>query len=532
MFRRVRRRLLRLVPLVALALAAIPAIAAIVNRGGGDRIAVAAGQPLVDPSSPPPKIPGKPTVVMILMDEFPVDAMLDATGEIDSVRYPNFASLAATGTWYRNASTVYDSTTKAVPEVLDAKLPHRGGHASYRDHPRSVYDLFGRRGYRIVRSEEATSVCPPRYCRDARASRPPILPMLARGRRERLERFIDSIDDDTPRFYFKHVLLPHGPYLFLPSGRQTRRDWQDPIPGMNSPRGFGDRFLSQHNHQRMLLQIGFMDRELGRLFTGMRRNGSFDKSLIALTADHGMAYEVGVKDRRTVTRSNIDEIAPVPFFVKAPGQRRGRTDRSYVRTIDLVPTIADILNVRMPYRAAGRSAFSRASKRRRYVRMIKRDFSGTITVPARTMERRRRALVRRKLALFGSGDIRTLYTGIGPNRKLLGRRAADLRPAGLGRVRARIAFASEMRNVSPGSVVLPTQVAGAIEGGARGAKRDVAVAVNGRIEAVGRTFYLRASRQESFAVMVPEIALRPGRNVVEVFEVSQRGASLRLLGRT
>ena len=509
------------------------AIFAILIHGGGDGdgTAAAAGQPLVDPSSPKPKIPRRPIGVMIVMDEFPIDAMLGPDGQIDATRYPNFASLAATGTWFRNATTVYDSTTRAIPEVLDGKLPRKKSDPTFKTHPRSVYDLFGRRGYRIVRNEEATSICPPRYCRGARAKRPAILPLLARGRRERLDRFIRSIRPGPPTFYLKHVLLPHGPYMFLPSGRQTRRAFQDPIAGMNSPRGFGDRFLTDHNQQRFLLQIAYMDRELGRMFTLMRQNGTFDTSLIVVTADHGMAFEVGVKDRRTATRANIDEIAPVPLFIKAPGQRRGRTDRSYVRTIDIVPTMADVLNIRMPYRADGRSAFSRAIRRRRFVRMIERGFTGTLTISAGAMERRRRALVRRKLRLYGSGDFRSLYTGIGPNRHLIGQRVAALRPAGVGAVRATIVGAADMRSVTPGSIVLPTHVAGAVKGGARGAKRDVAVAVNGTIEAVGRTFYLSGSGQEGYAMMVPERSMRPGVNLVEVFEVSDRGRSLRLIAR-
>ena len=55
--------------------------------------------------------------------------------------------------------------------------------------------------------------------------------------------------------------------------------------------------------------------------------------------------------------------------------------------------------------------------------------------------------------------------------------------------------------------------------------------MNGRIEAVGRTFYLRGSRQESFAVNVPESSLRPGRNSVEVFQVTNGGRTLQLIGR-
>ena len=67
---------------------------------------------------------------MIVMDEFPVDLMLGPDGRIDAVRYPNFAALAATGTWFKNASTVYDSTTKAIPAVLDGRLPRRAAHAT------------------------------------------------------------------------------------------------------------------------------------------------------------------------------------------------------------------------------------------------------------------------------------------------------------------------------------------------------------------------------------------------------------------
>jgi len=518
--------------LLAILLAAGAAFA-VVSAGRDDSEkaahASAVASPIIDPEAARTQIPRKPPVVMIQLDEFPVDIMLREDGRIDAVRYPVFAALAATGTWFRNAHTVYDSTTKATPAVFDGKLPKAETPPTYEGHPRTVFDLFGLRGYRIVKSEEATSLCPPRYCPGALPQRPLILPLLQRGRRERLERFFAQIKPGKPAFYMKHVLLPHGPYLFLPSGKQTRMGFRDPIPGMNSPTGFGDRFLTQHNQQRLQLQVAYTDHQLGRLFERMVANGTFDSALIVITADHGFAFEVGVRDRRIVTRSNIDEIAPVPLFIKAPGQRRGKTSGAYVRTTDIVPTMTDILNVKLPYRADGRSAFSRAVTRRRFVRMIRRGFTGTITVSARRMEARRRANVRAKLRLFGSGDIRTLYTGIGPNRSLLGRNPADLRPAGLGTVRASISEAANLGAVRPSSLLLPTQIGGPVRGGKRGAKRDIAVAVNGRIEAVGRTFYLRGSTQEGFAVNVPEASLRPGRNAVEIFQVT--AGRLQLIGR-
>jgi hypothetical protein len=71
-------------------------------------------------------------------------------------------------------------------------------------------------------------------------------------------------------------------------------------------------------------------------------------------------------------------------------------------------------------------------------------------------------------------------------------------------------------------------VAGRIEGSGPRRERDIAIAVNGRIEAVGRSFHLRGENVESYSVMVPEDSLREGRNRIEVLQVSDDGAMARL----
>ena len=71
----------------------------------------------------------RPHVVLLVLDEFPGDSLLGPQGRIDPVRYPGFAALAADATWFRNAYSVYDSTTKAVPLILDGMRPRRGSEA-------------------------------------------------------------------------------------------------------------------------------------------------------------------------------------------------------------------------------------------------------------------------------------------------------------------------------------------------------------------------------------------------------------------
>ena len=68
---------------------------------------------------------------------------------------------------------------------------------------------------------------------------------------------------------------------------------------------------------------------------------------------------------------------------------------------------------------------------------------------------------------FGSGDLAGLFTGIGPNRELIGREAASLaRAAGGPEAQAAIAQAGLFARVRRASGVVPTQVAGDLPGGA------------------------------------------------------------------
>ena len=146
---------------------------------------------------------------------------------------------------------------------------------------------------------------------------------------------------------FHHQVFPHQPWEFLPSGRRYRGD-PDPFEGgLSSPVASTTPFLTHQNQQRFLLQVGFVDRELGLLLDRLERTGLFDGALLVVTADHGISFDIGVSERRAVSQGKIAEVAPVPFFVKAPHQRHSRVRRAYVHTIDVLPTIADVLGLKL-----------------------------------------------------------------------------------------------------------------------------------------------------------------------------------------
>jgi hypothetical protein len=88
--------------------------------------------------------------------------------------------------------------------------------------------------------------------------------------------------------------------------------------------------------------------------------------------------------------------------------------------------------------------------------------------------------------------------------------------------------ASLFAHVSSRGRLLPTRVTGQIHGVPVGRHHDLALAVNGRIRAVGRSFDLTQKQREFFSFLVPETALRPGANRLELFAVRAGGTLARI----
>ncbi len=466
--------------------------------------------------------------MLLILDEFPVDTLTRPGGQIDADRYPGFASLARTSTWFRGGHAVYDSTTKAVPAILDGRSPRKGSQPGYAGHPDSIFTLLAGLGYGVVADESVSPLCPPAVCPDEAESPRDVLAELREAERPvRLRGWIDSIRPrDRPTLYVHHALLPHEPWIYLPSGRPVRPPGIDPIGAINRPNGFGDPDLTDHNQLRHLLQVGFVDREVGALVRHLRAVHMLRRALVIVVADHGYAFEVGVKDRRKVTASNVDQIAPVPFFVKTPGQEHGRVSDALVANFDVVPTVAEVLGVGVPWRHESRSVFSEAREDVDRVRIPTRDFRDVIEIGRHDLERRRELIRLRRAQRYGTGLESRLFLGdawasayrIGPHPELIGRvppRGSGARPSSL---RARPVNAGLLADVSATSPVFPARLTGQIEGGGD-TGRDLAVAVNGRIWAVGRSFHLEDQRPEYFSLMVPDRALHAGRNSAELLEV-------------
>jgi hypothetical protein len=507
-------------------------------------------------------------VVVLVLDEMASSSLLDSHGRIDATRYPNFAALARQATWYRNATTVADVTTAAVPALLSGRRPTADDLPIQSDFPHNLFTMLGP-GYHLKVEEPITDLCPERLC--GVEQKPPLSTRLRRladdlsvvslhllapddvedrlpavdrsfagfrkqqrrnqpaaksaGSEETFEnriaetgRFLAGMERDEPEatLHLLHLGLPHVPWQYLPSGGQYAINGQD-LPTLSDEHWGRNRWMVEQAYQRFLLQVGFADRVLGRVMARLRAQGLWDKALFVLAADHGVSFHAD-QERRSVSRATLADIAGIPLFVKLPRQRSGGLDESAVRSIDVLPTIAATIGVQPPRDAQGALLGDAPPAQR--VEVFRRK-GGEVTAPFAVFKRLQAQAVARKVSLFGEDDAGRGLLQIGPDGDLVGRPATQLSVQRGGGVRGELDGARLLASYRPDGPVVPAFVSGSLTGSPSSPTR-LLVVVDGRI--AGSTYSYDLGGNTFFSSMVPEGALQAGANEVRLIRVSGSGA--------
>jgi Sulfatase len=508
-------------------------------------------------------------VLMVIFDALPTSSLLAEDGGIDGTRYPHFARLASLSDWYRNATTVANSTDQAVPAILSGRCPDPSGPAPLASvYPDNLFTWLGP-GRRLEVTETLTALCPDALCgpeptpwrrRTAELARDSALVYLhrllprawARGiprvdttwggfgdgggsagglaganQRQRskkpgqVERFGASLerlgearrpgeagqrsDSHEPLLYFFHLGVPHEPYLFLPSG-QRYREGEEPA---GTTRVFGDDpLIPLHSLERHLLQVGFADLLLGRLLDRLEAAGRLDEALLVVTADHGTAF-LPSTPRRDVVAANAPEVLAIPLFIKRPGQRAGRALDARVQTVDILATIADELRAPRPEWVDGRSALEVESR-------------GTLSCPAgitglpEVAPREVADAAARTQALFAVDPV---FPVVATRADLLGRWVDELLCAEAGELDLRLDRPQLFAEVEPAGDFVPAEIVGTASKVVGSGEIAVAVAINGTVRATTRTYRLGGQPSPIWSATVKPSAFTAGENRVELFEI-------------
>ncbi len=515
------------------------------------------------------------SIVMLVFDELPMTSLLNHEGSIDGERFPNFARLRAVCGWFRRATTVAHNTAHALPAMLTGRYPEGGPRPpNRRGHPENLFAVLeGSLNLNVL--EYITDLCG-ESCDDSRAVRTRrerwlpaltdigaiysalvladagptlgdgwsgfwrrslLLPADARRdhleshdpprRYARFERRLATFPDRT--LHYLHLKLPHVPWQFVPSGSVYATEGRFPHGLRNGQWWSGTEWEVVQAQQRHLLQTQYADTLLGRLLDELDRLRRFDESLIIVTADHGAAFRRG-EPRRAATPTNVIDVSHVPLLVKLPGQRRARTDDRNVQTIDILPTIADVLDFAIPWRVDGVSLLSSAprSPEKRVYRGTKKVGAGEVLAFSSARVEEWREAVETAAGRFPESDL--FVVGPEPrDRALLGRPAAP-RSTSMARARADLRGSEELHDIALGDARLadrfvPSHVMGTLKlEETVSTQVRIAVVLDGVVRAVTETYGpMPAASLDFTALLDPALFDEGGRPWLELFVISGEG---------
>jgi hypothetical protein len=498
-------------------------------------------------------------VVEVVLDEFPLMSILDGNGRVDAALFPNFARLAATSTWYRNTTTVAPNTSSAVPAILTGDMPEERTPPVATEYPDNLFTLLGSE-YEMNVHESISQLCPVDVCGDPKhapaqssfgglvddawlvwrqfaspTDEDATIDLALRNSPtadEALQtgaNFVDSLEPSSrPRVDFLHVLLPHQPWHYLPTG-------QDNTELKGSARGtafyhWGAEEAVLQGRQRHLFNVQAADRMIGDVIDKLERIGAWEDTLFVVTADHGFSF-VPKQPIRGVSADNYHEVIWIPLFVKLPGQTSPEVDDRPVLSIDVLPTIADVLGADAPFDVEGRSTLGEA--RNDGARPVI-DWKLNLAEPTTEDELLEldgpsgfeKVLEGRASAARGDPALR-LYK-IGPYADLLGQPVEPLVDDSNGSPRGVIDAEDSFDRVDPDARKIPWQyIEGTIEGQPTG--QPIAVAVNGRVASFAwASAPFLAPRADFWASLPPQMMAR-GRNDVGVYLIEGPPSSPRLV---
>lgn len=131
--------------------------------------------------------------------------------------------------------------------------------------------------------------------------------------------WIESVPREQPMFLWIHLYDPHAPY--------------------SAPAPFGAEFATNPYDG----EVAYVDQQVGRVLDTLRLRGSLDDSLVIVVADHGESLGEHGEDEHGVFL--YESVTRVPLIVAGPRARRGHVVTEQVRTVDLMPTVLDLLGL-------------------------------------------------------------------------------------------------------------------------------------------------------------------------------------------
>ncbi len=496
------------------------------------------------------------SVIWLVFDELPLSSLVTPSGAIREDWFPNFASLAEESVWFRNTVTVSSDTDRAVPALLSGALPVDSTGVAVdpmaANYPTSVFQLL-RNSHGLFAYEPITRLCVFDECSQlgprqtlgalirgiigdlAVVSGHAILPDsdsflpridLAWGgfaqtafrdawspnRAAEIGSIVGDLElVEEPALVVLHLIqLPHRPYQFDDQGRE--------IPGGYVEHDDAGQWSSDRRLQRQLLQVGYTDVVLGEIIDSLQRSGIYEESIVIVTSDHGISFRPDTLDSRVFSDPAVPDLAYVPLFIKLPAGELGGTIDDYpAETVDVVPTLANIVDLSGFHSFDGVDLFSSARpavENRQVIPIVglQRNWTGVL------------ATAERIDAMFLDGDRYRLIPRGAP--VLLGQEVDRLSrfDGGVWTLDS----SADPASIDPDVAFLPLEIGGVLSGSFAVGDR-LAVVVNGVVRAQTEVSPYQGALR--FAALLPPGTLAAGDDLIDLAIVREDG-SMELIPRS
>jgi hypothetical protein len=282
-------------------------------------------------------------------------------------------------------------------------------------------------------------------------------------------------------------------------------------------------------HERHLLQLAYTDGLVGQVIDKLKAEHMWDKSIVSMGADHGEGWVPGEKPR-SLGKTNASDLMWVPQFVKAPGQDSGVVDNRNWEQVDLLPTVADLAGIKVPWAMEGVSQTGKPTRTRTdkwwYDIPGHRETRPGPPNWAQVLKGTTDTLVR-----ASEGD-KGLYR-FGAFADLVYRNPTSVGPVTTGQqATAEQDDFKQYDQIKLSSGRVPALVSGKLTSPLPAAGSTVLVAVNGRIGGESKLFPERPGEPAAmFAVITPDTLWRAGdgHRQLQVYIVDRSGGGPRLI---
>jgi hypothetical protein len=328
----------------------------------------------------------------------------------------------------------------------------------------------------------------------------------ARGRAATLAEGIVAITD-APALHVLHSLLPHFPWKLSRSGYTTTYSQASRPEAIDRDQP-GYDFRIRVEFQLHSMQTGAVDALLDEALEQLMSLATWDDTLLVVTSDHGISLTPPDVDRRIVTEANRAEVYRVPLFIKAPGQTTGEIRDDSAQTIDIVPSIVDLLDIEVGgnWEFDGHSLYDGSEPN--VAPLVSTDVEEVL------------ALAQRRSEEF-AGDDWIGLAAVGENGDLVGQDTSDLAVGAPSAYSATLRDEALLEDLPTDEGSMPYVLTGTVAGPSDDAPPELLAAVNGRVAGVVGGYNPSGNGWE-FVGYVADFYVN-GANTVELYEVTRDG---------